>query len=871
MCPPGDPERQFVSADALNTVWLYREGRSASRLDLFHKQLTAAERDPGINERYLKLLSVLVWIQYPYEAWREFAKTFPELSISDRQGWQDDKFPFQDAKPLHALFESEIDFDTHGQSFLRNQYLFSPARIHELPLSDSETGIRPLPDSMRLPFLDAGKLLHHGTHKVTRRKVAKGEIQTLNGEPLPLVAVKTFSPDQKRQFLAELYNLKLMKKAPLIHPNIQSCFSAIQIGSTGHLIFEPAECNLSQILHWQDTFSASFCEDIRRDLRPSYLLWEAKDLSDALDWLHNGFRPRMSSDIFRCYHLDLKPDNILVFPPTDSAVHGDIWMWKIADFGGSAIKNMRDIAQDNPDDNGPAIATIGRLRTGVYQAPEIESREHEPGTAADIWSYGCILLEILAFAHGGPGGVKRLEGVRNGTTTGRSHFYDSTFALRADIRSWIDELEIFDEGLCEFREQIYRLLHQDPAARPNAQDLKRPFEAAWDKVSKGTANGLIFPTPSKAPTSDQAADVDIPIHDPALIRLKDGPQQVDRPVSNFLRKTPSMCRMSTTGDCAIVQVKSERNYSAFGVFPEWNETSIQEPRSLLEGEEPRRYSVEKIAAQGTVCAALLRTVGSDEFQLLLCSQDKRTFHSSSKGTELSVSAHGDCIVHNDNSLKIFLSGCNHARELILPGTLKGACFSNDGKWVYVWSRTDAMDYWQIFDVTSGDPKPFLQLQRPFLRSHHPRFRNLLIALRDPSEKSSIRPLFLTIDKHGNANALISNGNAFYVHSIQGEFSGYDGGAATEDGRSILLVHQSQANRTPDLHLVDLDPEKLRTTDPDQPLVLRYDELEAPYLRDYMADTGFSISSEESNVYAYFAIKFRGDIVLKRVHVGGYNE
>lgn len=151
-----------------------------------------------------------------------------------------------------------------------------------------------------------------------------------------------------------------------------------------------------------------------------------------------------------------------------------------------------------------------------------------------------------------------------------------------------------------------------------------------------------------------------------------------------------------------------------------------------------------------------------------------------------------------------------------------------------------------------------------------RSRDLLIALKDPSDESSIRPLFLTIDKHANANVLISDGNGFYVHSIQGEFSGYNGGAATEDGRSILLVHQSQGNRTPDLHLVDLDPEKLRTTEREQPLVLRYDELQAPYLKDYVVDTGFSIASEESEIYAHFAVKRKNDIVLKRVHVG-YNE
>lgn len=140
-------------------------------------------------------------------------------------------------------------------------------------------------------------------------------------------------------------------------------------------------------------------------------------------------------------------------------------------------------------------------------------------------------------------------------------------------------------------------------------------------------------------------------------------------------------------------------------------------------------------------------------------------------------------------------------------------------------------------------------------------------MRDPSDESSIRPLFLTIDKHGNANVLISDGHDFYVHSIRGEFSGYIGGAATEDGRSILLIHQSQANTTLNLHVVDLDPEKLRKTDRSQQLILNYDKYEAPYLKDYVIDTGVSITSEESGVYAHLAVKKKNDIVLKRVLLG----
>lgn len=612
ICPPNDiRERQFIPEEALKEVWLSREGRVDRRLDLFHNRLTALERDPGINGNHLKLLSTLLWILLPYEGWRDFARAFQELSISDPQGWQDDKFPLLDAKPLHLLFESQIDFDTHAQSFLRDQYLFSPAKIPEMKVADCDDEITPLPESMRLPFPDVEMILHYGTHRVTRRKVAKGGIETLSGDTMDVVVVKTFSPDQRLQFVTELRNLKQLKKAFLIHPNIQSCFAAIQIGFTGHLIFEAAECNLSHILHWQEpTFSTDFCAKIKRDLRPSFLLWEAKDLSDALHWLHSGFSPKNSPNRFKCYHLDLKPDNILVFPSTSSGMSGDIWMWKIADFGGSVIEHMGDISS-----SGSGMILSGRrLRTGGYQAPEIESNKYELGTAADIWSFGCILLEILAFAHGGPNSVKGLERVRNSNNV-KPHFYDSKFDLREDIRDWISRLDICEEGLREFRDQIYSLLKRNPEERPRAQDLIRPFDIAWHRVRNLGSNDVIFPTPSEAPTSEQATDIEVPTNDPPLIRIKNNPQEICRPLIKLLPNPPLKCRVSSNGNCAIVQTKPGRNYFPFCIYPRWHESTTTEPHRLLSEEESQKYSAEKIAAEGTFCGALLRTVGNENIQV----------------------------------------------------------------------------------------------------------------------------------------------------------------------------------------------------------------------------------------------------------------
>lgn len=868
MCHRDDPQRRFIVLDDLKRIWHLRDGAQESRLVRFRKLLTSLERDPGIDDRHLKLLSILVWISYG--SWREFARAFPKLN--DPQDWQDDTFTFKDPRQSRSLFESQVDDRSYTDKFCSAQYLFSPAPIVQMQPSDFDAPLNPFEEGTRLPFLEGARTLHHGTHRVTKHRVAAGALVQRTGDPIDIVAVKTFSPAQEWEFKVEVQNLKKMGRVASAHANIQYCFSAIQIGGTGHLIFQAAECNLSQILHWQeDQFPKNFCNKIKQYLRPSYLLWEARDLRDALQWLHSGFSARNSLDRYKCYHLDFKPDNVLVFAPSHLDQPDDIWIWKIADFGRSVIENTSgDWASPTPNGSSGVARSGRRLRTGIYQAPEIESHEYEIGTAADIWSFGCVLLEILAFAHGGPGAVKELEEVRNNASN-KPTFYDATFQFSEVVEEWFNSLSLHDEGLQELWNQVCGILRRDPHDRPNIQELEKSLYVAWSKVKIGQ-NELIFPPLSETPSTLNPSVPD-PIPGRVPIRIKEYIQEIEQPARELLQQAPSECRVSTTGDCAIFQTTSKHISTAFRIIPKWTESLDKESCCSLMEEGLRDYKVKHIAAEGGFCGALICHVKDwTRMQLLRYDRGPLNCDDGSPPVDLSISARGDYIVHFEDKLRLFHQ--DSSQEAVrFPGKLKRACFSRNGKWIYIWSRSrtrhgNAVDHWKVLEVLPGDFRLNMDCRAPFVPSRVAgTSRDLLVSLGEISDEEIVRPLFLTIDQHGNARVLVVEGQGLFSIPVQDEFRGYIGGAATPNGRSILLIHQSQRSRTPSLHIFDLDPAKLQSPEHSRHLVLDYYELQGSYLEDYLMETGFSLCSEDSVIYAHFAAQKGNDIVLKRVCIG----
>ncbi|KAL8638362.1 MAG: hypothetical protein Q9228_004481 [Teloschistes exilis] len=102
--------------------------------------------------------------------------------------------------------------------------------------------------------------------------------------------------------------------------------------------------------------------------------------------------------------MDLRPQNILVFASPEA---GPVGSWKISDFGISSFKKF----QNTKEQTYLSIRDLAEMHTSIPTDRNIEGAHRSPenhgshkgsysGQKSDMWSYACVLVEVLAFALG---------------------------------------------------------------------------------------------------------------------------------------------------------------------------------------------------------------------------------------------------------------------------------------------------------------------------------------------------------------------------------------------------------------------------------------------------------------------------------------
>jgi len=204
------------------------------------------------------------------------------------------------------------------------------------------------------------------------------------------------------------------------HPNIVENWGSLSIGPDMYSLFMPlASYDLEDWMR------------VKHPLQPTTyqakadVLAGAVGLAAGLEFLHSGI-PTVRFERVVCYHMDLKPDNVLVFLEEG----GGPPVWKISDFNMSRIKTTaRGAAGEGRDGGGvsegrnfnqwfvprqrrnrkgkdadPAAevsATINRAGDGAYVAPEAVSQLPSMTTRSDVWSLACVLSVVLSYLDGG--------------------------------------------------------------------------------------------------------------------------------------------------------------------------------------------------------------------------------------------------------------------------------------------------------------------------------------------------------------------------------------------------------------------------------------------------------------------------------------
>ena len=130
------------------------------------------------------------------------------------------------------------------------------------------------------------------------------------------------------------------------------------------------------------------------------MLWIANQivgLTHALDLIHNPRKPDESHRYGR--HGDLKPENILWFQSTTDP----LGILVLTDFGLSSF-NKEHSRSNIPNDT---IAV-----TPEYRPPECDLAGGRISRAFDIWTLGCLLLEMVAWVLGGKEEQRRFRVLR---------------------------------------------------------------------------------------------------------------------------------------------------------------------------------------------------------------------------------------------------------------------------------------------------------------------------------------------------------------------------------------------------------------------------------------------------------------------------
>jgi serine/threonine protein kinase len=168
--------------------------------------------------------------------------------------------------------------------------------------------------------------------------------------------------------------------------------------------------------------------------------------------------------------MDIEPQNILVHNVRHSSINGtDPFKIYLTDFGTSRF--YPSVADTETDSLTPF--------TRAYAAQEVILQERR-GLSADIFSLGCVYVEMLAtvldgYAHGYA--QRHLEPVETSTyweelKQARSSSDGNTrpyYSKLSSVCEWLRALPVIEAELIAVRGWIAKMLDNDPAQRPLAR------------------------------------------------------------------------------------------------------------------------------------------------------------------------------------------------------------------------------------------------------------------------------------------------------------------------------------------------------------------------------------------------------------------
>jgi serine/threonine protein kinase len=347
----------------------------------------------------------------------------------------DDSIPFSSVSLDHLGVLGRLQ-----HNIICDQNIFTPITV--LQSEDLKIGTQD-----RLPFI-AGKKdftkFSSGTVcevTIAQRHFAIKDgrrMMTANPDGAKAIALKLFNDKQhmdevtisfqtELNILRDIRRFNMKQKAIMLDWGSLTVVDDVGNPISHYLMFESATFSLTSFLH------SGACAQTWITGGRSLLLAKFGDIVDALAFLH---------DSLKTVHLDIKPDNIIISgheaSRSLSKAHNDNnLIWRLSNFGLARKLGASQRLGHNASKLLSDPSTVSdKQPVGTYQGPEIyEGELGRASYSSDVWSIGCVALQVLAFISGGPFEVSKLHDCL------ATEYFDrkgrlTLFYVRNDTHAW---------------------------------------------------------------------------------------------------------------------------------------------------------------------------------------------------------------------------------------------------------------------------------------------------------------------------------------------------------------------------------------------------------------------------------------------------
>ena len=319
------------------------------------------------------------------------------------------------------------------------------------------------------------------------------------------------------------------------HPHLLRCLASFTFSSQYHMIYEKADSDVEKFMAKNSNPRGP------PGMESTDLAQQLFGLASALAAIHNHGQSSISqspgllsvpgsSAQKTGYIHDIKPENLLVFVYEH---HGIKKYWfRLSDFSCAKVNDMETSVSGK---NRNSWKTVSKSGTPVYRAPEATGtgRTSRP---YDLWSLGCVYLELLVWFLEGYPSLERFREEREchvspGGREDEGFYFKPTerdnFRLRDIVVKKIESVKEQCQGsLKDIADVIPQLLQIDPRQRPTAEKLVKELKQIGNGAKPLFAVGSFGqgnttrPSPLPIPTYESDPDSDTNLPGGPLVRVQ---------------------------------------------------------------------------------------------------------------------------------------------------------------------------------------------------------------------------------------------------------------------------------------------------------------------------------------------------------------